>query len=188
MPSVILKPARREDVSRQEQKIAAQNANPPVWGMLLALMVVAFDQATKWWVLLVLMNPPKPVYVAPFFNLVLVWNQGISFGLFQTGSVAGKWFLVAIATGICTGLLVWLRRAENRRVVVAIGLIVGGAIGNVIDRLVHGAVVDFVDWHIADHHWPAFNGADSAICIGAGLLIVDSLMPGSQNSPEPGSH
>lgn len=150
-------------------------------GIALAVFVAFGDQIAKWWVLLDLMNPPRTIELLPVFNLVLVWNQGISFGLFQAGSGLGKWFLVGVALVICGVLVVWLRKADTRREVAAIGLIIGGAVGNVIDRLVHGAVVDFIDWHVAGYHWPAFNLADAAIFIGAALLILDSLSAKKHN-------
>ncbi|MEQ8666970.1 MAG: signal peptidase II [Rhodospirillales bacterium] len=151
-------------------------------GLILAALLAAADQASKWWVLLDVMNPPRVIEVLPFFNLVLVWNQGISFGLFQAGSGAGKWLLIAVAAVVCAVLVAMLRKAGNRLTVIAVGLIIGGAVGNVIDRVVHGAVVDFFDVHAAGYHWPAFNIADSAIVIGAGLLILDSLTASTHNS------
>ena len=144
-------------------------------GLLIALGVSLLDQITKWWVLLDLMNPPRVIELLPFFNLVLVWNRGVSFGLFPAGSATGQWFLIGVAALIVAVLVVWLRRAEDRKTLCAIGLIVGGAVGNVIDRILHGAVVDFIDWHVGGYHWPAFNIADSAITVGAVLLILDSL-------------
>jgi len=155
---------------------------PLTTGLLIATIVCVLDQASKWWVLLDIMSPPDPIEVLPVFNLVLVWNRGVSFGLFAAGDPMAKWFLIAVAVVIVVALSVWLRRAQSRLVVSAIGLIVGGAAGNVIDRLVHGAVVDFLDFHVAAYHWPAFNIADSAITVGAALLILDSLRPSPQNS------
>lgn len=148
---------------------------------MVAAGLTALDQASKWWVLLDIMNPPRAIEILPFFNLVLVWNRGISFGLFQAGSDAGKWLLIGVAAIVCAVLLAMLRKAENRRTVAAVGLIIGGAAGNVIDRFVHGAVVDFIDVHAAGYHWPAFNIADSAIVVGAGLLILDSLTASKHN-------
>jgi signal peptidase II len=151
-------------------------------GLALALIVIVLDQLSKWWILTDVMNPPRVIEVLPFANLVLVWNRGVSFGLFNTGSDMGPWILSAVAVAISIGLLVWLFRGAERIVGYGIGLIVGGAIGNVIDRVIHGAVVDFVDLHAAGAHWPAFNVADSAITLGAGLLILDSLFHRDKSS------
>lgn len=148
---------------------------PVVAGIIIAAVLLIIDQVSKWWILLDIMSPPRTIEVLPFFNLVLVWNRGVSFGLFPAGDVTGLWMLVGLALIICIALVFWLRTAENRRTIFGIGLIIGGALGNVIDRLIHGAVVDFLDVHAAGYHWPAFNVADSGICIGAGLLILDSL-------------
>jgi len=160
---------------------------PLVAGLLVAVIVFLLDQASKWWVLLDIMNPPRTIEVLPFFNLVLVWNRGVSFGMFPAGSLVGQWMLIGLAAAICVALLFWLRGATNRLTVGAIGLIIGGAVGNVLDRLVHGAVVDFLDVHAAGYHWPAFNVADSAICVGAGLLILDSLTTKPHNGGDSGS-
>ena len=151
-------------------------------GLGLAFLVLVLDQITKWWVLTDLMNPPRVIEVLPFANLVLVWNRGVSFGLFNTQSDYGPWILAALAMAVSAVLAVWLFRGPERMVGWGIGLILGGALGNVIDRLVHGAVVDFVDLHLGGAHWPAFNVADSAITVGAVLLILDSLFHRDKSS------
>lgn len=154
-------------------------------GLSVAALVVALDQLTKWLVLAVVMDPPRVIPVTPFFNLVLTWNRGVSFGMFGGGAVP-PWALTALAAAIVIFLLVWLRRAEEGLTRIAVGLVIGGAIGNVIDRLYHGAVVDFLDVHLAGWHWPAFNVADSAITIGVILLLAESLLPrrASLDKPE----
>lgn len=144
-------------------------------GLLIAILIVAFDQLTKWWVLADLMDPPQIVAVTSFFNLVLVWNRGVSFGLFDSDSHWGPILLSALALTISIVLVVWLRRVGGRFPAVAIGMVLGGAVGNVIDRIRFGAVVDFLDFHAFGYHWPAFNVADSAISIGVGLLLYDGL-------------
>lgn len=144
-------------------------------GLTVAAIAIILDQASKWWVLLDLMNPPKTIEVTPFFNLVLVWNRGISFGMFSDEGNAGAWILSILALVIVGFLLNWLRKAETKFVAISLGLIIGGALGNVIDRTVHTAVVDFLDFYIGTFRWPAFNAADSFITIGAVLLIADSL-------------
>ncbi len=144
-------------------------------GLAVAGLVVVLDQLSKWWVLGVVMQPPRIITVAPFFNLVLGWNRGISFGLFDSDSPLNVWLLPVVAVAIIIALLLWLRRARGLMVATAIGMVIGGAAGNVIDRLRFGAVADFLDFHVAGHHWPAFNLADAAITVGAALLILDSL-------------
>ena len=145
-------------------------------GVALVLLVAVLDQISKWWVLSDLMNPPSVIPVAPFFNLVLVWNRGVSFGILNQASVWVPWLLSAVAAAICAGLFVWLLRAEGRLLASALGLIIGGALGNLVDRLRFGAVVDFLDVHAAGYHWPAFNVADSAITIGVAILLIDALI------------
>ncbi|MEL6961262.1 MAG: signal peptidase II, partial [Pseudomonadota bacterium] len=141
-----------------------------------AILVIALDQVTKWVALIGLNLGEHPITVTSFFNLVLVWNRGVSFGMFNNAGAYGPWILSGLAIAVVLGLLYWLRQAENRLVVSALGLVIGGALGNVIDRFRFGAVVDFLDFHIAGYHWPAFNVADAAICIGAGLLLLDGLL------------
>ncbi|MBE1236413.1 lipoprotein signal peptidase [Phaeovibrio sulfidiphilus] len=148
---------------------------PLLWGGLLALLVIAADQASKVWIAFELMNPPRTIEITGFFNLVLVYNTGVSFGLFSNGSPWSVYALAGLALLVCVALLWWLRRVETRAQMLALGLIVGGAFGNVVDRLVYGAVVDFLDVHAFGHHWPAFNVADSAICVGAAFLVYDAF-------------
>jgi signal peptidase II len=142
--------------------------------LILALIVFALDQASKEVILAVADALPRAVL--PFFNLVLVWNPGVSFGMLGGDQATEPWILVGLALVITVGLLIWLVRERDRGTALAIGLVLGGAIGNVIDRLRHGAVVDFLDFHVAGYHWPAFNLADSAIVVGALLLVAESFM------------
>lgn len=144
-------------------------------GIPLAGLVVILDQLTKWVILAHVMQPPRNIEVTPFFNLVLTWNRGISFSLLRNDSTAGPYLLAGMAGLIVLGLGWWLGRVHRRWPAVGIGLVMGGAIGNIIDRLWFGAVVDFLDFHLAGWHWPAFNLADAAITVGVGLLIVDGL-------------
>jgi len=143
------------------------------WG--LAAAIFALDQASKWLVLELFSNSPRMIEVLPFFNLVLAWNRGISFGMFGGLGDWGPWILVGVALVICVILALWLAKAENRFTAVSLGLIIGGAVGNIVDRVRFHAVVDFLDVHAFGYHWPAFNVADSAICVGAVILILDSL-------------
>ena len=156
---------------------------PVTLGLLVAVPAIGVDQATKWWVLLDVMNPPRVIDVTPFFNLVLVWNRGVSFGMFSNDSMVGVWILSLLALVIVGFLTNWLRKAESRRVAISLGLVIGGALGNVIDRAVHAAVLDFLDFYVGSFRWPAFNAADSFITVGAILLIADSLFsPGPNQS------
>jgi len=146
----------------------------PWLGPLVFLAVLALDFVTKAWALAALTGQGR-VPVTGFFNLVLVWNTGVSFGMFQSGGEAGRWALVALSLAISVILLLWLRREQSLVSRLAIWLILAGALGNVIDRIRFGAVVDFLDFHAFGYHWPAFNVADSAIVVGAVVLVADSL-------------
>jgi signal peptidase II len=144
-------------------------------GYLIAVNITLIDQITKWWILDSMMQPPRTIPLTPFFNLVLAWNSGISFGLLNNNNDFNALMLSILAIFILVFLHFWLNKAETKQIAIGLGLIIGGAIGNVIDRLVHGAVVDFLDFHLNNYHWPAFNVADSSITIGAIILILESL-------------
>ncbi|EKS38588.1 signal peptidase II [Afipia broomeae ATCC 49717] len=146
-----------------------------LFGLGLALAWLLIDQATKWWILEYAMKPPEALRIAPFFNLVLGWNRGVSFGLWG-GHELPPWTLALLSGSIATSLLVWLFRTDNRLVATGVALIVGGAFGNVLDRLRHGAVTDFLDFHLWGWHWPAFNMADVGVVCGAALLILESFV------------
>jgi len=141
----------------------------------LAVLVILADQAVKSWIAGVILEPPRRIELTGFFALTPVWNRGVSFGLFATHAEMGAWILSLIAVTVSLGLGVWLLRQTRSLPRVALGLVIGGAIGNVIDRVTLGAVFDFLDFHVAGWHWPAFNVADAAICVGVGLLLLDSL-------------
>lgn len=145
-------------------------------GLGMALVVLVLDQASKWVIRDIVMVPPRTIPVFPSFNLALVYNPGVSFGQMDW---LGPWALSALAIAISAGLVVWLRKAETTLLAAALGIIIGGAIGNVIDRIRFGAVVDFLDFYVPGTdwpHWPAFNVADSAIVVGVGLIILDGLI------------
>ena len=144
-------------------------------GLIVASAVIILDQATKWWVVTILMNPPRVVDVWPFFSVVMVWNRGVTFGFLDDTPFWGQWAFVGLALAIVAVLLLWLRRAETKWRAAAIGLIIGGALGNVIDRVNYGAVADFLDFHVTGYHWPAFNIADSAITLGVAIMFFDAL-------------
>ena len=144
-------------------------------GLSLAALVILLDQLIKYWITNMIMLPPRIIPVTPFFNLVLGRNRGVSFGFFDGDSPLNQWLLSLVALAITATLVIWLARIDKPWVAVALGLIIGGAIGNVIDRLTGGGVVDFLDFHWGEHHWPAFNVADTGITMGAAALILDSL-------------
>ncbi|MDP6390284.1 MAG: signal peptidase II [Alphaproteobacteria bacterium] len=145
------------------------------FGLRIAAAVILLDQATKWLVLEVVMAPPRSIPVTDFFNIVMVWNRGVSFGLFDNDSMWTPVLLSLLAVGITIVLMVWLRRAEGRWLALGLGMVIGGAVGNVIDRAVWRAVFDFLDFHVAGYHWPAFNVADSAITVGVVLILAEGL-------------
>jgi signal peptidase II len=152
-------------------------------GLAMAVLVVALDQLTKWWILEVVMQPvPRIVEVTPFFNLVLAWNYGVSFGTFASTEAYMPYVLSAVAFGIVVVLLVWMRNAGRRFIAVALGMVIGGAIGNIIDRIRFGAVADFLDFHVAGWHFWAFNIADSGITVGVALLLIDGLFERREKS------
>jgi signal peptidase II len=153
-------------------------------GLALLALTVLLDQLSKSWIVAYFdaassAAPALPVpqrLVTPFFNLVLTWNRGMSFGLFNRDSPWNAALFSALAVVIVTALLIWLWRSESALVAGGIGLVAGGAVGNVIDRLRLGAVTDFLDFHWGDWHFATFNLADSAITVGVGLLLLDALL------------
>ena len=142
----------------------------------IAIAVFVADQASKWVILTQVMAPPRVIEVLPVFNLVLVFNDGISFGLLGGSSELKGYLLAALAVVVSIGLFWWLARDGSRPVALAVGLISGGALGNAVDRLMHGAVVDFLDFHISGNHWPAFNVADSAITLGVAAILISDIL------------
>jgi len=151
-------------------------------GLALAAAVLAADQASKWFLLEVLLLPQVRhiplLALGPFgFDLTMVWNRGITFGLLQGDRPWHAWALAGMAVLVVGVLLRWMARAERRRVALALGAIVGGAIGNAIDRLRFGAVADFFDAHAFGWHWYVFNLADAAIVLGVVVLACDALFP-----------
>jgi signal peptidase II len=148
-------------------------------GVIVGLVVLLVDQASKWWVLNGLDLPAlRQVVLLPVLNLTMVWNTGVTFGLLNGLGEWGHVLLAVIALAVVVALGFWLRRAESRVVAVAIGSIAGGAIGNVIDRVRFGAVVDFIHAHVdtpwGDLSWYVFNVADAAIVCGVAVLVIDA--------------
>jgi signal peptidase II len=158
-------------------------------GIAAALVTLVLDQASKFWLLYIFEIERKgAVSVTPFFDLVIAWNTGISYGLFQSEGMLGQIILLAIKVGAVVALGIWLYRAQSHLVAVSLGLIIGGAFGNGIDRLIHGAVVDFVLLHAQiggkTFNWYVFNLADMAIVAGVAGLLYDTLFAGSaQKAP-----
>ena len=152
-------------------------------GVAVALLAAAADQAVKLWLLNGFDLPGRGrVALTPFLDLVLAWNTGISYGLFQHMGPLGQWALFALKLVAVVLLAIWLARTGSRLSAVALGLIIGGAIGNAIDRLVHGAVMDFVLFHVTaatwSFQWYVFNLADVAIVAGVVGLLYESLFAG----------
>ena len=143
--------------------------------LLVSAVVIVLDQLTKYWVTQSLQYGDS-LTVAPFFNLVLAYNTGAAFSLLAAAPGWQRWFFIVIAL-VASGVIATLLRKhhQNRLFSLALSLILGGALGNLIDRVLLGHVVDFLDFYVGNSHWPAFNVADSAITCGAGLLIWDSL-------------
>jgi signal peptidase II len=150
----------------------------------LSVATLAIDQASKQTILAYLRAKGTMVVVfEDFFRLVEVWNRGVSFGMLGGDRSLPPWVLSGVAVAVCVGLFVWLRRVERKYTAWGIGLVMGGAIGNVIDRALWGAVFDFADFFVGQWHWPAFNIADAAIVIGVGLLLLDSLVAEKKAAP-----
>lgn len=160
---------------------------PARLGFLVAVLTLALDQATKLWLYFVaeITTWTEPVALTPFMSLTLVWNRGISYGLFQQSSEAGRWALIVLSFAAAVGLSVWLARSAHQVVAVGLGLLIGGAVGNAIDRLLYGAVLDFVHLHAGSFSWYVFNVADAAIVAGVGLLLYDSFVLERRRSAAP---
>jgi len=121
--------------------------------------------------------------VTPFLDLVLTYNRGISYGLFQQDGELGRWFLTAVKLGAAVLFAVWMAKAQSRLIAVALGFLIGGALGNAMDRIVYGAVVDFASLHAFGWRWYVFNLADAAIVAGVVGLLYDALKGSVTKSP-----
>lgn len=162
---------------------------PLLWGrfsalvLIVALVGLVLDQASKLWLVHGFDLAVKgPVDLLPVLEIVLVWNRGISYGLFQQHSTLGIWLLAGLTIVVTIGLWIWSARCGSRLIALALALIIGGAIGNGIDRLVYGAVVDFVHFHAGTFSWYVFNLADVWIVAGVAGLLYDSFQNGPNSA------
>lgn len=152
--------------------------------LAIATVTLLLDQASKWLALSNL-QMGTPEQVLPFLNWLLLFNPGAAFSFLAQSSGWQRWFFTFLGLFACIYIVIVLRKhQEDRLLCLALSLILGGALGNVLDRLMYGAVVDFIDVHYANWHWPAFNIADSAICIGAVLIIFGELHKSFGKSPQ----
>lgn len=152
-------------------------------GLIIAGIALLLDQLSKYWILSVYDLPEKgSVEILPFFSLTMVWNKGISLGLFQAGSGAARWALIVITVLVTVFLLFWLAKASGAVLKTALGLVIGGAVGNIIDRVHLGAVADFVHLHGFGYSFYVFNVADAAISVGVSLLLLDAYLLSREES------
>jgi len=155
-------------------------------GLGIAAVVLLVDHAYKAWMLYVYDIGAKGVVrLTPFFDLVLVWNQGVSYGLLTQRSELGRWALILFAFAATIGLAIWLARTTSLLAAAGIGVIIGGAIGNAIDRVLYGAVADFFSFHAFGYEWYVFNIADTAIVAGVVGLLYESLFGGHKKVSNP---
>lgn len=164
-------------------RVFSFQASPARFGLGVALLTLLADQLGKQAMFVIYginTNNTDQSYllagdITPFFNLVMVWNKGLVWGLMRQDGGAGQLALAGFGFAILIILLLWLVRAKTRALSLGLGLVMGGALGNIFDRLRHGAVADFFDFYAGNWHWPAFNIADIAINIGVAILIWDTL-------------
>jgi signal peptidase II len=176
--------------TRFEVGTSTKPARPLFWGPLsslglaLAMLVFVADQSFKWWMLHVVdIAAVQPIVVVPFFSIVLAWNQGVSYGWFAQGGDFGRLFLIAVSLIASFALWVWLARSASPLTAAALGLIIGGALGNVIDRIIYGAVADFFLLEAYGFAWYVFNIADMAIVAGVVALIYESFTGSRDRKP-----
>lgn len=153
--------------------------DPRIPGAVTAVLAMVIDQLSKALLLygagFIHFAPGDVIRVTPFLNLVMVWNRGVSFGLFQMDDATGRFLLLAFSGTVVVLLAFWLARAKNAALALGIGLVIGGAVGNMIDRIFLGAVADFFHLHAFGYDWYVFNVADAAIVFGVGVLMFESL-------------
>lgn len=142
---------------------------------VIPLVVFILDLASKWWIVTQVMNPPRVLEITSFFNIILTHNYGVSFSFLYSKAAWHRWVLVALSS-VIVGFLIWWRdQFDGPLSRPAIGMILGGAVGNILDRIWNGAVTDFLDFHWETLHFAAFNVADMAISGGVMLLLIDTL-------------
>ena len=158
----------------------------PNRGFILATIVLILDQISKYWVLEVIHLPQRltGIEVWPFFRLTFVGNIGVSMGMFQAGTDVGRWLLTAVTAGIAVAVAMWLRREKNPVDVAALGLVLGGAMGNILDRIRFGYVVDFLHFFWQQYSFWVFNLADAAITLGVILLLARAVFAKPTPSPK----
>ena len=167
----------------------------PAWGLVTAAVMFVLDRLSKYIMVEVVMRPPgvtetpyftdKLISVLPIFDLRMAWNYGISFSLFNSGSNGMVIVLLAVQLAITAGLCWYMWRLDSFWMQIAAGMIVGGALGNVLDRALYGAVADFLDFYWGDMHFPTFNIADSCISVGVALWLLDAARSASHDAPAP---
>ncbi|PCI46836.1 MAG: signal peptidase II [Alphaproteobacteria bacterium] len=145
-------------------------------GLVIALSALVLDRVSKWWIMDVLDLPAiQMVRILPMFNLQWVENRGVSFGMLSADGELGRWALIILTALIVLGLGIWLKSVQTRVLAIAIGLVIGGALGNIYDRIIFGYVADFLQFYVGEWSFAVFNVADSCITVGAALLIWDSF-------------
>ena len=157
-------------------------------GFLIALVVFAIDQFMKWWVTgpLGVSNVGDQLYLLPFFQFTYTENNGISLGLLNATTAVGRWMLVSLTSAIAIGVAFWMGREKNRIDQIALGMVLGGALGNILDRTRHGFVVDFADLHFGEWRpFLIFNVGDAAISIAVVILLLRAFL--SRKDQEKGS-
>ncbi|MFK8032533.1 MAG: signal peptidase II [Hyphomicrobiales bacterium] len=161
----------------------------PLWSSNAATVlrwsffILVADQLTKLWILFGLsMREGDRLEITPFFDLLMVWNRGISYGLFQQSDGIGRWLLVVVGLIACAVVWIWANRSQSRWLVIGASFIIGGGIGNTIDRIAYGAVADFASLHAFGFYWYVFNIADVAIVAGFLLLMYEMLWLGSDQN------
>jgi signal peptidase II len=164
--------------------------SPRIFGLIALVATLIVDQSHKLWMLFVYrIADHQPVHVGPFLDLIVAWNPGISYSLLRATTDIERYLLLGLALAAVVLLILWLWRARSRPTALALGLIIGGALGNAYDRWTYGAVADFFRFHVGDLSWYVFNLADVAIVAGVALLLLESLFPtafaGSKRRDDP---
>ena len=145
------------------------------YALISILVISIIDQLCKQVILVYVFNPPRIIEVCSFLNIVPVLNTGISFGLLSSGSHLSRWLLVFISMILVLALFIWLIRSNYALIIFGLTIVISGAVSNIIDRIIYGAVIDFLDFNIAGVHWPAFNFSDSLIVLGVIILFYDGF-------------